>query len=102
MDARVLILGMGRTAARPTTDCSSANRASWAWTRTNPRSRSIAARLLRRRGFRGVVVAHTMFADEAREVSTAGADHTYLTMTGAGIGLAEQAWRALEARAAAR
>lgn len=65
-------------------------------------SKVMAARLLRRRGFRGVVVAHTMFPDEAREVSTAGADHTYLTMTGAGIGLAEQAWRALETRAAAR
>ena len=58
-------------------------------------SKVIAARLLRRHGFKGIVVSHAMFSDEARQVSDAGADHTYLTMTGAGIGLAEQAHRAL-------
>lgn len=49
----------------------------------------IAARQLRRRGFDGIVVSHTLFPDEAELIKAAGADQTYLTMNEAGVGLAE-------------
>ncbi|GGX80821.1 potassium transporter Kef [Litchfieldella qijiaojingensis] len=54
----------------------------------------IAARQLRKHGFTGPIVAQTMFDDESERLLEAGADETYLTMTGAGIGLAEKTWQA--------
>lgn len=48
----------------------------------------IAARMLRRKGFKGYIVAHTMYADEARRIQEAGADETYLTMSETGVALA--------------
>lgn len=48
----------------------------------------IAARMLRRRGFTGYVVAHTMYADEAKKIREAGADEAYLTMSETGVALA--------------
>lgn len=36
-----------------------------------------------------------MYEDEAEKVREAGADEAYLTMVGAGIGLAEKTWEAL-------
>lgn len=53
-------------------------------------------RQLRRRGFGGRIVAHAMFDDEADRLDEAGADETYLTMAGAGIGLAEKACEAFQ------
>ena len=50
----------------------------------------IAARKLREAGFSGLIVSHSMHADEARSIIAAGADHTYLTMSEAGLGLAER------------
>jgi len=49
----------------------------------------IAARKLRERGFDGVIVAHSMFADHADAITRAGADHTFQTMAETGVGLAE-------------
>lgn len=49
----------------------------------------ISARQLRKRGFRGLVVSHTLHTDEAAAITAAGTDETYLTMSEAGIGIAE-------------
>ncbi|MHA7854331.1 MULTISPECIES: cation:proton antiporter family protein [Marinobacter] len=48
----------------------------------------IAARMLRKLGFKGYIVAHTMFADEAEKIREAGADDAYLTMSETGVALA--------------
>ncbi len=48
----------------------------------------IAARMLRKMGFRGYIVAHTMFEDEARRIREAGANDAYLTMNETGVALA--------------
>ena len=50
----------------------------------------IAARKLRDAGFCGLIVSHSMHNDEAKAIIAAGADHTYLTMSEAGLGLAER------------
>ncbi|PTB93550.1 sodium:proton exchanger [Marinobacter sp. B9-2] len=48
----------------------------------------IAARMLRKLGFKGYIVAHTLYADEAKQICEAGADDTYLTMSETGVALA--------------
>ena len=48
----------------------------------------IAARTLRTMGFKGFIVAHTMYQDEARQIQEAGADEAYLTMSETGVALA--------------
>lgn len=48
----------------------------------------IAARKLRKHGFTGYIVAHTMYADEARQICEAGANEAYLTMSETGVALA--------------
>ena len=50
----------------------------------------IATRKLRQAGFNGLIVSHSMQQDEAEQIMAAGADHTYLTMSEAGLGLAER------------
>ena len=62
-------------------------------------AKTIAARKLRERGFDGLIVAHAMFDDIAQRIEEAGADQTYLTMSEAGAGLAEQVDRELIRRA---
>lgn len=52
-------------------------------------AKRIAAEKLRLRGFKGLIVSHSMHEDEARLIIQAGADQTYLTMSEAGVGLAE-------------
>ncbi len=52
-------------------------------------SKMIAAKKLRERGFKGRVVSHCLYPDEAERINAAGADITYLTMSQAGVGLAE-------------
>jgi hypothetical protein len=52
-------------------------------------AKRIATKKLRKAGFSGVIVSHSMHEDEAREIIAAGADQTYLTMSEAGVGLAE-------------
>jgi predicted Kef-type K+ transport protein len=49
----------------------------------------IAAQKLRAAGFQGFIVSHSMHNDEAKEIIAAGADQTYLTMSEAGVGIAE-------------
>ncbi|WP_213997211.1 cation:proton antiporter [Arsukibacterium sp.] len=49
----------------------------------------IAAKKLRASGFQGFIVSHSMHNDEARDIIAAGADQTYLTMSEAGVGIAE-------------
>lgn len=49
----------------------------------------IAARKLRQIGFSGEVVSHSIHNDEANEIIAAGANETYLTMSEAGVGIAE-------------
>ncbi len=61
----------------------------------DPEAKAYAARQLRQHGFHGVVVASSLFADEADRIAGAGADHTYLAMNEAGVGLAEHVWQAL-------
>ena len=48
----------------------------------------IAARMLRKLGFTGYIVAHTMYADEAERIREAGANQAYLTMSETGVALA--------------
>lgn len=50
----------------------------------------IAARNLRKKGFSGYIVAHTMYEDEARQIREAGANEAYLTMSETGVALASQ------------
>lgn len=58
----------------------------------------ISTRKLRERGFHGLVVSHALYEDIARRIQEAGVDHTYLTMSEAGAGLAEHVCRDLQAR----
>ncbi len=60
-------------------------------------SARIATRQLRQRGFQGVIAAHSVYEDHARELRELGADSTYLTMQQAGRGLGESVRRKLEA-----
>ncbi|MDP5036012.1 MAG: cation:proton antiporter [Alishewanella sp.] len=52
-------------------------------------AKSIAAKKLRDFGFSGFIVSHSMHDDEAKDIISAGADQTYLTMSEAGVGIAE-------------
>lgn len=52
-------------------------------------SKMVATRRLRGRGFSGPIIAHSMFTEEADEITQAGATQTYLTMSEAGVGLAQ-------------
>lgn len=58
----------------------------------------ISTHKLRERGFKGLIVSHAMYEDLAQRIQEAGADHTYLTMSEAGSGLAEHVARGLQAR----
>lgn len=49
----------------------------------------ISTTKLRSIGFKGLIVSHALYEDIAQRIQAAGADHTYLTMTEAGTGLAE-------------
>src|SRR5690554_451904 len=55
-----------------------------------------ACRKLRKRGFPGLIIAHSLHDDEADKIIAAGADHAYLTMVEAGVGLAEHVKQRLE------
>lgn len=52
-------------------------------------SKIIAAKKLRQKGFTGQVVSHCLYPDEAELINAAGANTTYLTMSQAGVALAE-------------
>ena len=54
-----------------------------------------AARNLRARGLTGPIVAHALHHDQQALLTEAGADCVYLTMTQAGIGLADRMQQAL-------
>lgn len=54
-----------------------------------------AAHKLRHRGFNGLLVAHTMYQDEADAIIKAGADEAFLTMSEVGVGIAEHVRRKL-------
>lgn len=55
----------------------------------------ISTTKLRSIGFKGLIVSHALYEDIAERIQAAGADHTYLTMTEAGTGLAENVAREL-------
>jgi voltage-gated potassium channel Kch len=57
----------------------------------------IAARSLRQRGLAGPIVAHALHDSHQAQIREAGADYTYLTMTQAGVSLAQQTETALKA-----
>ena len=50
----------------------------------------IAVRSLRARGFTGPIIAHVMHEETRHVLREAGADYTYLTMTQAGVNLADR------------
>lgn len=56
----------------------------------------IAVRSLRARGFTGPVIAHVMHEETRHLLREAGADYTYLTMTQAGVNLADRTVTVLE------
>lgn len=62
----------------------------------NLEAKLIAARSLRRCGFSGPIVSQALHEEHQGLIRAAGADVTYLTMTQAGIGLADRASRAIE------
>ncbi|RTE86268.1 MULTISPECIES: cation:proton antiporter family protein [Gammaproteobacteria] len=49
----------------------------------------IAAQKLRKQGFTGQIIAHSLHEDGADKILAAGANHAYLTMAEAGVGIAE-------------
>jgi predicted Kef-type K+ transport protein len=59
-------------------------------------AKEAAAIALRQTGFTGAIIAHALFDDEIALLQDAGATHTYLTMTQAGVGLAGHAARAID------
>jgi len=61
-------------------------------------AKTIAVQKLRSRGFDGLIVSHAMYEDIAQRIIQAGADHTYLTMSEAGTGLAEHVARSVRER----
>ena len=63
-------------------------------------AKEYAARSLRQKGFAGPIISHALYDDHLPRLHAAGATHTYLTMTEAGIGLADEATRAIEKGAA--
>ncbi len=67
-------------------------------TMNDAEAKVIASRKLRERGFTGLLVSHALYEDVARQIEAAGADHTYLTMSEAGAGLAQNVAMQLEAR----
>jgi len=64
----------------------------------DPEAKIISTRKLRGKGFEGLIVSHAMYEDIARKIEEAGANHTYLTMSEAGAGLAENVAQELLAR----
>lgn len=62
----------------------------------NVEAKETAARSLRRKGFQGPIISHVLYEDHLPRLREAGATHTYLTMTQAGVGLADQAARAID------
>ena len=61
-------------------------------------AKTITVHNLRGRGFDGLIVSHARYEDIARRIIQAGADHTYLTMSEAGTGLAEHVARSIQER----
>ncbi len=61
----------------------------------NVEAKQSAARALRARGFHGPIIAHALYEDHVLRLKSAGATHIYQTMNQAGIGLADQAERAI-------
>ncbi|SHL89967.1 cation:proton antiporter [Vreelandella subglaciescola] len=62
-------------------------------------SKLMAAQQLRKGGFHGNIIAGLHFQDEEEPLKAAGVDHTYLLMSGAGIGIAEKTCECLKASA---
>lgn len=58
-------------------------------------AKTIAARQLRARQFRGPVISHALYEDHVELIKRAGADETYMTMHEAGVGLGEHVLEAL-------
>jgi predicted Kef-type K+ transport protein len=59
-------------------------------------AKEYAARALRQKGFQGSIISHALYEEYLPRLQAAGATHTYLTMTQAGIGLADETARALD------
>lgn len=56
----------------------------------------ISARTLRKKGFTGPIISHALHESHLEAITEAGATHTYLTMTQAGMGLADKTMKALD------
>ena len=61
----------------------------------NVEAKENSARALRAGGFTGPIVSHALYEEHMERLRRAGATHTYLTMTQAGMGLADQTARAI-------
>lgn len=61
-------------------------------------AKKIAATRLRRHGYRGLVTATNMYPEEVDVILAAGVDSTFNYFEEAGVGFAEHAWEALQAR----
>lgn len=57
---------------------------------------TIAARQLRKRGYRGLIIAATSYRDHIPILERAGANMAYDYFSGAGVGFAEHVWEALD------
>ncbi len=67
-----------------------------------PEGLLLATRELRKLGYAGPIIANASHRDVAEQVRAAGADETYLSMAGAGMGLAELACDRVRDAAVAR
>ena len=62
----------------------------------NVEAKDTAARALRRKGFRGPIVAHALYDDELPRLRSAGTTHLHLAMAQTGVALADETGRALQ------
>lgn len=61
----------------------------------DPEAKCIAARQLRRRGYKGLISATNVYPEEETMILDAGATTTFNYFTEAGVGFAEHTWEAL-------
>ncbi len=56
----------------------------------------ISARSLKKKNFNGPIISHALYEDHIERILDAGATHTYMTMSEAGVGLAQHTAEALK------
>lgn len=84
LDEEVLIIGMGRTGTAAYLHLEDKGLAM-----VGVEAKIIAAHKLRKYGFKGVIISHSSFAEDAAAINAAGANYTHQTFSETGVGLAK-------------